>query len=112
MKKTFHLADPKVKPSRRVEAIKHDIKKYLKRERNKKLPEGFDFWDFSCSFGDTAEAKKAIHIAEIMKSIDDAAHRGVDMFYVEILATAKKRTKQNQQGNNKSVNRKPRGQDE
>nr|CAP48334.1 putative integron gene cassette protein [uncultured bacterium] len=93
MKKTFLLTDPKIKPTRRVEAIKGDIKKYIKRERKKKLPEGFDFWDFNCSFGDTAEEKKEIHTTEIMKSIDDAASRSLDKFYLEVLATARNRSK-------------------
>jgi hypothetical protein len=93
MKKTFRLLDPKIKLPRRVEAIKGDIKKYLKRERNKELPEGFDFWDFNCSFGDTAEDKKEIHTTEIGKSIDDAASRSLEGFYLEVLATARKRLK-------------------
>lgn len=43
MKKTFIFAHPKIKRPRRVEAIKHEVKKYLKRERNKKLPPTVDF---------------------------------------------------------------------
>ena len=93
MKKTFLLTDPVHKPNRVVEAIKADIKKYIKRERRKKLPEGFDFWDFNCSFGDTAEEKKEIHTTEISKYIDDAANRSVGKFYLEILAAARKRSK-------------------
>ena len=51
MKKKFSLKHPKIKPARRVEAVKHEIRKYLKRERRKELPEGVDFWDFDCKFG-------------------------------------------------------------
>ncbi len=51
MKKTFSLIHPKTKVARLVEAVKHDVKKYLKRERNKKLPAGVDFWDFDCKYG-------------------------------------------------------------
>ena len=93
MKKTFLLTDSVNKPTRRVEAIKGDVRKYMKRERRKKLPEGFDFWDFNCSFGDTAEEKKEIHTTEITKYIDDAASRNVEKFYLEVLATARKRSK-------------------
>ena len=39
MKKTFELTHPKIKPARKVESVKHEVKKYLKRERNKTLPE-------------------------------------------------------------------------
>jgi len=98
MKQTFKIVDPKIKPARRVDAIKAEIKKYLKRERRKELPEGFDFWDFDCSFGDSADEKKEIHSAEIMKSIDEAAGREVDEFYLEILAKAKKRMKKPKPG--------------
>ena len=52
MKKTFNLTHPKLQVSRVIEAIKYEVKKYLKRERNKTLPEGVDFWDFDCRFGD------------------------------------------------------------
>ena len=93
MKKTFLLTEASNKPTRQVEAIKGDLKKYIKRERRKKLPEGFDFWDFNCCFGDTVEEKKEIHISETTKYIDDAASRNLDKFYLEILATARKRSK-------------------
>ena len=46
MRKTFSLTHEKIKTPRLVDAIKHEVKKYLKRERNKKLAEGVDFWDF------------------------------------------------------------------
>jgi len=32
MKKTFNLTHPKIKPARLVEAVRRDVKKYLKRE--------------------------------------------------------------------------------
>ena len=40
MKKTFLLTDAVYPPTRRVEAIKGDIKKYIKRERKNLL---YDF---------------------------------------------------------------------
>ena len=51
MRKTFQLSHPKIKLARLVEAINHDVKKYIKRERNKQLPEDVDFWDFDCKYG-------------------------------------------------------------
>ena len=86
MKKTFNLTHPKIKKDRIVEAVRHDIKKYIKRERNKKLPEGVDFWDFDCKFGHTTEDAKEIHLSEINKSIDGAVDQQLDTFYLEILA--------------------------
>jgi hypothetical protein len=65
MKKTFQLTHPKIKTARLVEAARADIKKYLKRERGKELPEDVDFWDFDCKFGPTIAEAKKIHVAEI-----------------------------------------------
>lgn len=93
MKKTFKLTDAKVKKDRLIEAIRHDINKYIKRERNKKLPEGVDFWDFDCRFGQTAEAAKEIHLAEISKSINEAVALQLETFYLEIIAKPGNRTK-------------------
>ncbi len=86
MKKTFKLTHPKIKVPRLVESVKHDIKKYLKRERKKKLPSGVDYWDFDCKFGNTAEDSKDIHLAEFNKYIDKAEEQQLQSFYVEILA--------------------------
>lgn len=86
MKKTFNLTHPKIKRDRLVEAVRHDIKKYIKRERSKTLPEGVDFWDFDCKFGHSAEDAKEIHLSEINKSIDGAVDQHLDTFYLEILA--------------------------
>ncbi|MFA7172423.1 MAG: DUF6172 family protein [Kiritimatiellia bacterium] len=93
MKKTFKLIDPKIKYPRMVDAVKHEIRKYIKRERRKELPEGVDFWDFDCKYGDSEATAKPVHITEIAKRIDAAAERELESFYVEVLAKAGHRTK-------------------
>lgn len=93
MKKTFKLTHPKIKYERLIEGVKSDIRKYLKRERKKKLPEGVDFWDFDCKFGSTPEDSKTIHVADFGKSIDKAQLEKMESFYVEILAKQGHRTK-------------------
>ena len=85
MKKTFQLTHPKIKLARLVEAVKYEVKKYIKRERNKKLPEDVDFWDFDCKYGSTAEDAVEIHISEINKRIDSAEEQQLESFYLEIL---------------------------
>ena len=85
MKKTFQLTHPKIKLARLVEAVKHDVKKYIKRERNKTLPEGVDFWDFDCKYGPTAENATEIHLSEINKCIDSAEEQQLESFYLEIM---------------------------
>jgi hypothetical protein len=86
MKKTFKLTHPKTKVPRLVEAIKNEIRKYLKRERRKPLPESVDFWDFNCKFGDTETAAAVIHVDDITKNIDQAEAKKLESFYLEILA--------------------------
>ncbi|WP_445424861.1 MULTISPECIES: DUF6172 family protein [unclassified Alishewanella] len=88
MKKTFALTHPKLQPARLVDAIKHDIKKYLARERRKQLPAGADYWTFDCRFGATQDVAKKIFTSEINKHIDAAVEQQLDAFYVEILAKA------------------------
>ncbi len=85
MRKTFALSHPKIKPARLVDAIKHEVKKYVKRERNKTLPEDVDFWDFDCKFGPKQEDAKDIHLAEINKYIDQAVADGLESFYLEVM---------------------------
>ena len=93
MKKTFTITHQKIRPDRQIEAVKRDINKYLKRERNKKLPEGVDFWDFACKFGPTAEEAEVIHAGDIGRSIEAAGEQKLESFYVEIMAKPGLRTK-------------------
>jgi len=92
LKKTFVLSHPKLNLARLIESIKYDIKKYIKRERNKKLPEGVDYWDFDCKYGLDETAAETIHISEFNKLIDAAEAAQAESFYVEILVKPAKRT--------------------
>ncbi|WP_417226327.1 DUF6172 family protein [Amphritea sp.] len=92
MKKTFHLAHPKLTVPRHVDAIKHEVKKYLKRERNKALPENADFWDFDCRFGDDEATSSVIHSSEISKKISEVEAKNQESFYLEILVKPGYRT--------------------
>jgi len=85
MKKTIALTHPKIKTARLVESIKHDIKKYLARERRKTLPEGIDYWTFDCKFGASQETAEVIFTSEINKKVDEAVAQELTEFYVEIL---------------------------
>lgn len=92
MKKTFLLTHKKIKTPRLIDSIKHDVKKYIKRERNKPLPEGADFWDFDCKYGHSEDKAEIIHMSALNKSIDDAVQHELESFYLEILAKPAKRT--------------------
>ncbi|WP_286266648.1 DUF6172 family protein [Thalassotalea atypica] len=86
MKKTFSLTHEKIKPARLVDSIKHEVKKYIKRERNKTLPQDADYWDFDCKYGTSEQEAEDIHMKEINKSIDKAVAADLTSFYLEIMA--------------------------
>ena len=86
MKKIFKLTDEKKKPERIIEASKHEIRKYLKRERGKKLPEGADYWDFDCCFGQNSEETQPLHVAQITSALDKAYDAKWEQCYIEIIA--------------------------
>lgn len=86
MKKTFNLTSEKIKSERQVEAVKHEIKKYIKRERKRDLDAGVDYLDFDCKFGADEANSEVIHLAEINKSIDWAVSESLQSFYLEVIA--------------------------
>jgi hypothetical protein len=92
MKKTFPLTSPLHQPARVVEQIKSDVRKYVKRERKKKLPEGVDFWDFDCKVGQGTAEPENKHVEEVIPAIDQAAAAGCEAIYLEILAKPGHRT--------------------
>ena len=75
-----------------LDAIKHEIRKYVKRQRRVALPEGADYWDFDCKFGTSEENASGVHFATIIALIDTVAKDGGDAFYLELLAKTGHRT--------------------
>ena len=86
MKKSFQLYIEGKNSDRVLEATKHEIRQYVKRERRKPLPEGVDFWDFDCKFGTTADNAMAVHFATLTALIDAVAKEGGAALYLELLA--------------------------
>lgn len=86
MKKSFSLTAPNRKPDRQVEYVKHEINKYLARERRKSLPTGADYWDFDCKCGIDATSANPVKVTEISKGIDQAVAAESGSVYIEILA--------------------------
>ena len=85
MKKTHPLTVEGKKPDRVLDALKHTLRQYVRRERNKPLPEGVDFWDFDCQMGLQVDTAHAVHVAELNKALDALALDGAAAVYVEIL---------------------------
>jgi hypothetical protein len=92
VKKTFLLNIEGKNRDRVLEATKHEIRKYVQRERRKPLPEGVDYWDFSCRFGTSAENASEVHFATLTAQIDAVATAGEAGFYLELLAKPGHRT--------------------
>jgi len=89
MKKVFQLRDEKKHEDRVLEAVKHEIRKYVKRERKKDLPEKATMYrDFDCKVGATAEDAKVVVFEELIKALDAIKASGATEVYVEILAKA------------------------
>ena len=86
MKKTFQLHTEGKNPDRLLEAIKHEVRKYIKRERGRELPKGVDFWDFDCKFGASQELAQVVHLAQLTERMDAIAKEAGTQFYIEILS--------------------------
>jgi len=93
MKKTYQLKVENKAPERQVESIKHDVKKYIARERRKDLPADSDYWDFDCKIGDDEKVAQVVHLSAINEMISKISMKGGDSFYLEVLAKPAKRTK-------------------
>ena len=92
MRKTYPLSVEGKHPDRVLDAVKHDIRRYLKRERRRALPEGTDFWDFDCKFGSNEATASGVHFATLMGLIDTVAQEGSEQFYVEVVTKHGHRT--------------------
>ena len=85
MRKTYQLNLEGKNRDRLLDAAKHDIRKYAKRERAKVLPTGVDFWDFDCKVGSTVETAAPVHFGALTAAVDALAKAGADSFYVEVV---------------------------
>ena len=88
MKQTYKLVHPKIKAPRIVDSMKHDIKKYLKKERENTLPKGMKFWSFDCKLGQSEESATLVPQLELMSSIDEMVANKITTVYVEMTAKA------------------------
>lgn len=95
MKKIFPLKVPDRVDARVVEAVKNDVRKYVKRERRKTLPEGFDEWHFNCRAGPDEVSARACALGDLSAAIDDVANAGGGEIYIEILAAPGHHTPRN-----------------
>ena len=86
MKKTFALRPEGKNPDRVLDAVKHELRKYMKRERRRDLPASADFWDFDCKLGVDQASADALHPNALIAQLDALAKGGAEQVYVELLA--------------------------
>lgn len=86
MKKNFPLKVPNKAEARVLETVKNELRKYVQREQRKKLPEGFNRWEFACKVGDDAAGAVVRPLSEVVDAVDAAAKAGKASVYVEIVA--------------------------
>jgi hypothetical protein len=91
MKKTFPLHAPGKADARVLDAIKHEVRKYVRRELKKPLPEGAVRWSFACRVGADQTAAQSSELKNIAAAIDVVANSGGDSVYIEIVAVAEER---------------------
>lgn len=84
MRRTYLLEIEGKNRDRLLEASKHDIRKYIRRERRKPLPAGTPFWDFETRFGVDEAGAYEIAPAELIRAVDAVAAAGGNQFFVQI----------------------------
>ena len=87
MKKTFQLQHEKHHPDRVIDSIKNELRKYLKREKKKKLPNiKTMYWDFDCRFGQNQESATPMGFDDALKALDKASADKLESCYIEVMA--------------------------
>ncbi len=92
MKKRFLLKEENKNSDRLLEAIKHQIRKYIKREKRKTVSDEDNILRFICKFGKDNEEVDTISFVDITKCINEAAEEDCESFYIEIIAHEVPRT--------------------
>ncbi len=93
MKKIFKLIETNKKPERTLDSIKNEIRKYIKRERKKKLSSDDVYWEFDCKVGKTEEEAKSITQSEITSFLDETLELKLESCYIEIISKEVKKSK-------------------
>jgi hypothetical protein len=87
MKKVFPLQVPGRDDARVRDKIRQEINKYVRRERNKPLPEGFTQWAFACRVGPDPAQAESRALKDVGSAVDAIALAGAREVYVEIVAS-------------------------
>ncbi len=86
MNKTYKLIEEKRNKDRVVEAIKHEVRKYIKREKNKSLPKDVDFWKLECKISKDSDELAFVEFQNLIKTIDTLVLEEAKILNIEILS--------------------------
>lgn len=86
MKKTFSLHAPRKADARVLDAIKHEVRKYVRREHRKPLPEEFNRLEFDCRVGASEEEATSVSLKDISPALDAVGRTGAALAFVEIVS--------------------------
>lgn len=86
MKKIFQLQEKNKQPERTLDSTKNEIRKYFKRERQKKLPKDAIFWEFDCKFGKDEASAEALTANDIIKALDTTLQEKWESCFIEIIS--------------------------
>jgi hypothetical protein len=87
MRKTFPLHHPRKALGRVLDALKHDLRNYVQRERRKPLPADADRWEFRCQVGATAASATEVTLKQLSSALDAvAAQPGATEVFVALTA--------------------------
>ncbi len=84
MKKLFPLHHPGKADARVLDAIKHEVRKYVRRELNKTHPDGAKRRSFTCNVGTSAADTEECALKSVSAAIDRVAQSGADQVYIAI----------------------------
>ena len=87
MKKLFPLHHPRKADGRVLDAIKHEVRKYVKRELNKLEAEGARRHTFNCRVGASEDNAQETSLKNISAAIDRVAKEGGDDVFIAIKPT-------------------------
>ena len=91
MKKTFPLHRQDRHPDRVLDALKHELHRYMARERRRPLPPETDFWHFDCRLGLDEASAQPVHPAQLNSQLSALAQTGAKQCYVQLLALPMRR---------------------
>ena len=86
MNKSYKLIEEKRNKDRVVESIKYEIRKYIKREKNKPLPEDVDFWKLECKISKNSDELAFVEFQNLIRTIDILVLEEAEILNIEILS--------------------------